>query len=182
MIITISGQAGNNKTEVARYLSRELKLKFYSIGELRKQMAKKRHMRLSELNKLGEKRNFTDKEVDDYQKELGKKETNLIVSGRLSNNFIPNSIKILLKAHLRIRADKTYNKEKRQERFRDIGDAIATLIEREKSDQKRYLKYYNIDCTSELQYDLIINTDNLNVEDTVNKILEFIQKEKIMAQ
>lgn len=180
MIITISGQAGNNKTEVAKYLSKKLKTKYYSIGELRKQMASKRNMTLLELNKLGEKRNFTDKEVDDYQQKLGEEKGNYIIAGRLSYNFIPDSIKILLKSHIRTRADRIFNKEKRQERFRDIGDAIVSLIERENSDQKRWLKYYNIDCTSELQYDLIIDTDNLNTEEITNKIFRFIRIEKLI--
>ncbi len=182
MIITISGQAGSGKSSVARYLSENLKLKHHSMGDLRRKMARDRNLNLAKLNELGEKEDFTDKQVDEMQTEIGKKEDNFVMDGRLSYYFIPNSIKIYLKANLRIRAERVYNDERVEENFRDLGDAIASLIEREKSDQRRYKKYYEIDTTNELQYDVVIDTSRMGIEEVGEKIIEFLKKENIIKE
>jgi len=181
MIISISGQAGSGKSSVAKELAQSLKFKHYSMGDLRRKMARNRSLTLTELNKMGEKKDFTDKQVDEYQKELAKKESNFIVDGRLSYYFIPESIKIFLKAHMRTRAERVYNDERTEEKFRDLGDAIASLLEREKSDKTRYEQYYNIDCMNELQYDLILDTTKLSIEEVKQEILKFIKTEKIIT-
>tara|TARA_Y100000034_G_scaffold113660_1_gene148924 strand:+ start:2399 stop:2944 length:546 start_codon:yes stop_codon:yes gene_type:complete len=181
MIISISGQAGSGKSSVAKELSNSLSLKHYSMGDLRRKMAQDRNITLTELNKMGEKRDFTDKQVDEYQKELAKKEDDFVIDGRLSYYFIPESIKIFLKAKLKARAERVYNDERIEEKFRDIGDAIASLIEREKSDRIRYNQYYNIDCMNELQYDLVLDTTNLGIEEVREEILKFIKTEKIIT-
>lgn len=177
MIISISGQSGTNKTEIARSLAKKLNLKHYSIVEHRKKMAQERNITLAKLNKVGESQDFTDKQVDEFQAEMAKKEKKLIVDGKLSYYFIPDSIKIYLKAHVRIRAERSYNKEKEANEYRDLGDAIASTIEREKSDLKRFQKYYKIDPTNELQYDLVVDNSHENIEETAIKILEFLEKE-----
>ena len=181
MIISISGQAGSGKSSVAKELAQSLNLKHYSMGDLRRKMAQNRNITLAELNEMGEKRDFTDKQVDEYQKELAKKESNFIIDGRLSYYFIPESVKIFLKAHLRTRAERVYNDERKEEKFRDIGDSIASLIEREKSDQTRYNQYYNVDCMNQLQYDLVLDTTNLDIEEVRKEILKFIKTEKIIT-
>ena len=94
MIISISGQAGSGKSSVAKKLAHAMNLKHYSIGDLRRKMAKERSLTLAELNKLGEKRDFTDKQVDEYQKELSKKENNFPV--RPNPHFTSSKIVMIL--------------------------------------------------------------------------------------
>lgn len=174
--------AGSYKNEVSKLLAEKLNIKHYSAGTLRKNMAIERNLNLAKLNIIGEKQEFTDKIVDEETAKLGKEEKKFVIDGRLAYHFIPKSVKILLKAHLRIRAERAYIEEKELEEFRDLGDAIASLIGREKSDQYRYKKYYNIDCNNELQYDLIIDTDYLSSEEVIDKILEFLKRENILKE
>ncbi len=181
MKITISGTAGSGKSTVAKQLAGILGMKHYSVGDLRKEMAQKRNMSLAEFNKMGEEKDFTDKEADNYQIELGKKEDGFVIDGRLSYNFIPGSLKIYLKAHVRARAERIYSEERAKERFRDLGDAIASLIERDKSDNLRYAKYYNLDPTNELQFDLVVDTTYLSVSEVIAEVLKFIKQEKIIS-
>src|SRR3989338_8656535 len=100
MIITISGMPGSGKTTVANKIAKKLKLRHYSMGDLRGEVALKHGMNIDELNKLGEKKRWTDKEIDDYQRRLGKTQDNFIIDGRLSWYFIPKSIKIFLNVKL----------------------------------------------------------------------------------
>ena len=76
MIITISGRAGSGKSTIGKLLAGKIGYRFYSIGSLRRELASKLGFTIQELNKLREEQDFTDKQVDDYQKALGEKEDN----------------------------------------------------------------------------------------------------------
>jgi cytidylate kinase len=185
MIITISGLPGSGKSSVARLLAKRLKMKRYYMGEMRREIARKRGITLEELNRLGEKEEWTDKEVDDYQKELGKKEDNFIIEGRTSFFMIPDSVKIFLDVDIRTGAERIFRviekegSERRNEGdFKTVDEAERAIRERIRSDRKRYEKYYGIDFLDKSHYDIVIDTTNLRVEQVVNKIIKMMGKIK----
>ena len=181
MIITISGQSGTYKQEVSKELAKKLNFKHFSATEARKKMAEERNITIANLNKIGETQDFTDKKIDETTSSFSKKQKNLVVDGKLSYYFVPDSIKIYLKANIRARAERSYNKERDKEKYRDIGDAIAFLLEREKSDIKRFENFYKINPLNELQYDLVIDNSQLTPEETLEKIITFLNNEKIIT-
>ena len=61
-----------------------------------REIAAKRGITLLELSKLAETDRSIDKELDNYQIQLGKDEDNFIIDARLGWHFIPDSIKIFL--------------------------------------------------------------------------------------
>lgn len=178
MIITISGKPGSGKSSVADILAKKLKLKRYSAGNYRREMARKRGMSLAEFNKLGETKDFTDKEADKWQEELGKKEDNFIIDGRLSYHFIPNSIKIFLDVKPETGARRIRLDNRKDEKFKTDKQALKFWQERYKSDIKRYKKYYNLNPYDKKQYDFILDTSKLTINDTADKILKFIETVK----
>src|SRR5512135_2381569 len=93
MIITITGTPGAGKTSVAKELAKRLGMKFYSVGAIRGQMAIDRGITIHELNAMGTE---SDVIADQKQKELGASGENLIIEGRLSWFFIPDSFKVLV--------------------------------------------------------------------------------------
>ncbi|MFC1691785.1 (d)CMP kinase [Nanoarchaeota archaeon] len=176
MIITISGTAGSGKSTIAKMLCEKLELKHYSIGDLRRKMAEERGMDIYEFNKLGEKEAFTDKEADDYQTELGKKEDGFVIDGRLSFHFIPHSKKIFLDADLKTRAERIMKDSREKESFDSVESAMAKLEEREESDKKRYKQYYDLDPFDKSLYDIVIDTSKLTPEQIVDEILGKIEE------
>lgn len=176
MIITISGQAGSGKSSVAELLAKRLGFKHYSMGDLRRKAAYERGMTLAEFNKLGEKDDFTDRMVDELQENLGKKEDNFVVDGRTSFHFIPHSIKIYLHADLEARAKWVFRDERKEEKFNNLEECEGALVVRERSDNKRYKKYYGIDTTDRKNYDYWIDTTDLTVKQIVDRILGLIKK------
>lgn len=178
MIISIGGQAGSGKSTTATLLAKKLRYRHYSIGDLRRKMAKERGLTLAELNRLGETQEFTDREADEYQRKLGKREDDFVIDGRASFFFIPHSVKVYLDARLEVRAQRVYRDEKRQERFASLEQARAALAERERSDTKRYKKYYKLDWVDKGHYDLVIDTSDLRPEQVVEKILKFVKGRK----
>ncbi len=175
MIITICGQAGSGKSTAAKLLAKKLGYEHFSAGDFRRKMAEERGLSLAEFNKLGEKEAFTDKEVDDYQASLAKRDK-LVVEGRTSFYFIPNSAKVFLTASLDERAKRVFRDRRQSEKHASVAETREALVAREASDQKRYKKYYNIDPFDPKNFDLVIDTTGLRPEQVVEKILRFIKK------
>ncbi|HLD19332.1 MAG TPA: cytidylate kinase family protein [Candidatus Nanoarchaeia archaeon] len=174
MIITISGTPGSGKSTVGSLLSKKLKCGYYDIGKIRRAIAKKREMTLEEYNRFGESDESTDKEVDDYQRELGKSKDNIVLVSRLGYHFVPNSFKVFLKVNLeeaakRIMKDPTRSKE---EKPKTLKDALRMIEARNASDKKRYKKYYGINPYENKHYDLIIDTYGKSPAEIVDEILK----------
>lgn len=176
MIISISGSAGSGKSSVATLLSQRLGFKHYSTGDIRRAMATKMGLTLKEFNALGEKEAFTDKEVDDYQRELGKKEDDFVIDGRLGFHFIPHSVKIFLDADLRVRAQRVFKAFRKDEHFKDVEQAMQEIEKREQSDIRRYQKYYGINHFEKKQYDYILDTSIKTPQQIVEEIVVLLQK------
>ena len=176
MIIVISGQAGSGKSTTGRFLAEKLGYKHYSIGELRRETARKRGMTLAEFNRLGEKDPSTDREVDELQKKLGSGKENFVIDGRTGFHFIPKAVKVYLKAGLEARARRVFKDERVGEHFSSPEEVKKALKEREASDQKRYKKYYGIDLHNKSKHDIVIDTTKKKPEKVVEEILDYLKK------
>lgn len=175
MIITISGKPGSGKSTIADILAKKLGMKRFSVGDFRREMAKKKGMTINELNKLGEKESFTDKDADEWQKNIGKTCDNFIIDGRLSYYFIPNSLKIFLDVSPKMGAKRIMKQKREEEKFPDLKTAVKYWHQRADSDRKRYKKYYNLDPYKFNNFDFILDASELSIEETADKISEFIE-------
>ena len=180
MKITIGGTAGSGKNTVAEILAKKLHLKVYDVGQMRRQLAERMKLSLAELNKLGEREEFTDKEIDRQQEQIGKGEDNFIMVGRMAYHFIPDSIKIFLTASPKEAGRRIYQSQKNRtaERFKSAAEATKETLEREASDRKRYKKWYDLDPHDPTQFDLVIDSTDFPAELVAKKILEYIKRLK----
>lgn len=175
MIITISGTAGSGKSTIAEALSQKLGWKRYSVGDFRRTKAAELGMDINEYNKLGEKKDFTDKEADEWQTNLGNEKDDFIIDSRLGFYFIPHSFKIFLDADAEIRARRIFSDNRESERFESYEETLKMIKKRQQSDKKRYEKYYNINPFSHKHYDLVIDTSKKNIEEITDIIIKKIQ-------
>lgn len=182
MRITLSGGPCSGKSTVAKILAQRLKLKHYSMGDMRGKMALDRGMTIDELNKLGEKEDFTDKEVDEYQRKLGENEDNFVIDSRLGFYFIPQSYKVFLSVNEKVAAERLLKAPKRPDEpeYKTIDDVLNKLRERVDSDNRRYQKYYKIDYTDKKQYDLVIDTTSFTPEQVADIVIQEMQKKKLI--
>ncbi len=177
MIITLTGLPGAGKSTIAKLLSEKLGWPWYSMGDLRGKLAQKRGMTIDELNTLGETEAFTDHDVDEYQIKLGKEQDDLVIDGRLSWHFIPNSLKVFLdvdedEAAKRIFGAAKKGLRKDEKPFTSVDDVKQRIHDRLASDQKRYEQYYKLDYLDRSNYDLVIDTTTLTPEQIIGRILD----------
>lgn len=184
MIVTISGTPGSGKSTVGKLLAKKLRYKFYSIGGMRRAMAKERGLTLQEFNVLGEKHAFTDIEIDHWQAKLGRTHDNFVVEGRTSFHFIPHSVKVFLSVSLKEAARRIFHDRAHVRRF-EASHRYHTPKELEHglrgriaSDTKRYRKYYRLNIFRKSHYDLWVETTKHTPNKTVTEILIFLAKVK----
>ena len=182
MIITISGTPGSGKSTITKILTEKLNYDRIDVGGIRREIARQKNMTLEELNEYALTHPETDVDVDKEAARQARLKKNVIVEGRVQFHFIPESIKIYIKVDLEEGAKRIWNqiqnqeekKKRNEDQSQNFDQMIISLKKRMDNDQKRYLKYYKIDCYDENNYDLIIDTTNLSPEKSCEKILKFI--------
>ena len=182
MIITIAGDPGSGKSTIARMLAAKLGLMYYSIGAKRRMMAEEREMTLEELNQLGEKEDFTDREVDEWQEKLGKINDGFIMEGRTSFFFIPSSIKLYLSVDEKEGAKRIWEQMQKGGRqvekqgLSSLDDVLSSIRRRKESDSRRYKKSYNLNVEDKKHFDAVIDTTGKDTQTVLNDVEESIRK------
>lgn len=179
MIIFIGGLSGSGKSSVAQKIADRLNYSFYDIGGLRRHMAVEQGLTLAELNKIGETDPNSDLIVDKYQENLGKTSDNFVITGRTSWYFIPHAVKIFLDVNLEEAARRILNDHVHKaqgEDFSSLEETTRVLKEKLESDNIRFKKYFNIDVYDKTNFDLYLDTTNLNKEEVLEVVWEFISK------
>ncbi len=184
MIITLAGKPGSGKSTIAKLLAEKLKLKHYSTGDFMRQMAKERGMTLEELSKIAETDKSIDEELDERQRQFGKKENGFVIDGRLAWHFIPHSVKIFLECSpevsaKRIFSDKSHFRKSTEKQVADINEVIEKIKFRMGSENKRYRKLYGIEQYDHKNYDLVIDTSSKTKDEIIKCILDFLEKGKV---
>lgn len=181
MIITISGMPGSGKSSVAKLLAKKIGYKRFSSGDFQRDLAKERGLTIKELGDLEAKDPAIDMLVDKRQEEFGKKQDNFVMDTWLGAKFIPHSKKIFLSADENTRAkrifnDKTNKQRMDSEKLESFEETKSNMIKRDKVNVKRWKRYYDFDYTDKKNYDLVIDTTNITIEQVVQKILDFVGK------
>jgi len=176
MIITLSGCPGSGKSTVADFLAKRLNLKRYSGGDFMRELATRKGVSLLELSRKAEKSFEVDKEIDKMYRRL-QKEDNFVIDSRLGFMFLPNSIKIFLSVNPKTGAKRIFGQKRRIERENTtLTKTLENIRRREKSERLRYKKYYGINIDDLSNYDIIIDTSNMNKREVNNSVFKAIKK------
>lgn len=176
MIISFGGAPGSGKSTIAQMLAEKLGWQRYYMGRIWREMAAKHGVDVMAFSKLNEGSPVKDKEIDEYQRELGKNEDNFVIEGRTSWYFIPHSYKIFLYVDPEEGSKRIFgslqNKSDRNEgdNLTTWQDVLASNKERMASDNERYLKYYGIDVNDSKNYDLYLDTTKMTPSEVFNEV------------
>lgn len=188
MIITLNGDEGAGKSTVAKKIAEELSYKHYYTGQFFRDLAKKRDLTVVEYSRLGETDASVDREIDDYTIDLAKREDNFVIDSRMAWHFIPGSIKIFLKVNEKVGAERVHqNLQEKNSRNEvkenlSVNELMAKIKERKESDRKRYIMYYNADNHNMDNYDYVLDTTTLSVEEVFEKVMNFIKSKMSNVQ
>lgn len=175
MIITINGFPGSGKTTLAKALAKKYKLKFYSIGKIRRKIAEIFNLSIEEFNEIGKKFPFTDIFVDELINRIVKDDA--VIDGRLAWKFFPKSIKILLICDLDVAAKRLLKNKRKGEKYKNLKEARKKILERIENDKYRYKKYYGIKNIFDIKnYDIILDTSKINKKEMIDVCVEIIEK------
>lgn len=175
MIITLTGALGSGKSTIAKLLAEKLEFKHYSTGDFMRAMASEREISILELSKLAETDKAIDKELDDRQVKIGKNEDDFVIDARLGWYFIPNSKKIFLDVSDEESAKRIFNARRPEEQENTSMEQTLTNIKtRRESEKKRYLEYYGLNYYDKSNYDFVLDTTTLTVEQVLEKVFEFV--------
>lgn len=182
MIITISGTPGSGKSTVGKLLAKKLGFRYFSIGSMRRAMARERGLTLQQFNVLGERQAFTDREIDAWQAKLGRQRDRLVVEGRTSFHFIPHSVKVFLSVSMAEAARRIWHDRAHARRFeashtyRSPKELEHGLRGRIASDTRRYRKYYRLNIFLKRHYDLWLDTSRDTPRQTLGRIMTFLRE------
>ncbi len=172
IIIAISGPAGSGKTTYAKILAERLGLRYFSAGNIFREIAKSKGLTLEELSRIAEKDPSIDLEIDRKTLEEASK-GDIIVEGHLVAWVVKDiaDVKIYVKAPLTERVKRIAARENRS-----IEEVLHETVNRENSQRKRFYEYYGIDIRDLSIFDLIIDTSRLSINDIVELIENFVKR------
>ncbi len=182
MIITITGTPGSGKSTLAKRLAETLGYPHHNIGGMRREIARRHGLTLEELNKLGEREDWTDREVDDYIRELGRQGADCIIEGRTAFFLVPQSLKVFVKVDPEVGAGRVFHELQADAATRNEGQGLNSIQDvrasherRIQSDTFRYQKYYGVNVYDRSAYDLVLDTSTLTPEQSFQALYRFIQ-------
>ncbi|MDI6738093.1 MAG: (d)CMP kinase [Nanoarchaeota archaeon] len=176
MQIAIGGVPGAGKSTAARLVAEKLGYDFYSMGKIRRKLAKERGLTIDEFNSLPED---TDTMVDEEQKKLGKEGDNFVNEGRLAFYFMPRSVKIYFHCDVNVAASRIFSDQRSSERsYATIAEVALDLQKRMQNDGERYSRHYGINCYDPSKFDFVIDTTSKGIEEVVEEVLRIVKAKK----
>ncbi len=177
MKITISGTPGSGKSTVAEEVAKRLNLRHLSSGEFMRNLAKEKKVTPLELARLAEQDEEIDKKVDRWTEAVGEAEDNFVIDSRLAFNFIHESIKIFLSVSDDEAARRIYKDLRPEEKENATqGATFEAMKSRKESEKKRFKEFYGLDYEDHANYDIVIDTTKLTIEQVITRIIEYVRK------
>ena len=175
-VVTISGELGSGKSTVARVLADRLGWLYYSTGMAQRTIANEMGITTIELNKLAITNRSIDEKIDAVFKNPPWGNKPCIVDSRLAFYFLPNSFKVCLTVDPLVAAKRIFHDKTRsgESKYKTIKQAMEAREKRRELELKHFIKNYKLDIENQYNFDLVIDTSLLNVEQVCDIILSHI--------
>ncbi|MDI6642507.1 MAG: AAA family ATPase [Candidatus Hodarchaeaceae archaeon] len=166
VVVAISGLHGAGKTTAAKTLVKKFRLQYVCAGSMFRQLAEERGMALDEFSKYAERHPNIDRMIDRRTADAARNDR-VLIDARLAGWMAKKAdVKILLTAPLKVRVMRIARREKRR-----LREVMRETVARERSEIKRFQKFYGIDVNDHSPFDLVLNTGRLSIREMV-RILE----------
>lgn len=177
--ITVSGDIGAGKSTFSKRLAEALDIPRIYIGQFMREEAARRKITLDALSKLFEQDPSLDYKLDEMQKERSRQVQKAVFEGRTSWYFVENpTIKIYLSVDPKIATERIWHdRSDKRDQYGTIEALYKANQERKESEIYRYKTYYNIDVYDTRNYDLVLDTTDLSIDQVFEQaIIQMAEK------
>lgn len=175
MKITISGTPASGKSTAARLLAEKLGFKHFSMGDFQREIAKEKGITIKELADLEAKDNSIDLMVDEHQQKIGMENKDFVMDSWLAPRFVPDSIKIFIDADPAVRASRRFSQKRDEESFDAPEKALEDMNQRQQLNRERWIRLYDFDILDMANYDIVVDSTHLSIEEVVENIYLFVK-------
>jgi cytidylate kinase len=173
-IITIAGSPGSGKSSTAKGVAKRLGYEHFSSGDLCRKIASDRGLSIEEFNFAAEKRKELDFEVDTLLRSMGQEKHDLVIDSRTAFHWMPGAFKVYLELDPKIGAARVFAQIKSNGRVSQMGSSVDEVYEitekRMRSEHKRFRDLYGIDIEDRGNYDLVVDTGALSLDEAIEKV------------
>ncbi len=174
MFIALNGQLGSGKSAICDVLKRH-GFEAFSTGTIQRAFAKELGISTLELNERGKEDFSYDYEIDRRLSEYAKANVgkDIVFDSRMAWHFVPGAYKVHLLVSPATAAKRVYeNRTSDVEKFASLKDAEKELIDRRRSEIERYELIYKVDMSDLRNYDLVLDTSTLTIEEVGETVYE----------
>lgn len=170
-LITISGLPGSGTSTLSKGLAAETGWIYLNTGQVFRQMAQEAGVSLEEFGRHAEADAAIDRQLDARMVELARAaDVGCVLEGRLMGWMVRRrdlpALKVWLHADLETRARRVSARD-----GQDLAQAVAAIVEREKSEHLRYALHHEIDLADTSIYDLVLDSDDTAVDELTSQVL-----------
>lgn len=177
-IISLTGDLAAGKSRVTDLLQKELGYSIYRNGERFRALALEMGMSVTEFNKYVETHPEIDKKLESEATKYAETNQDFIIDARMGWYSVPESFKVYLKVDRDVGAQRAFGDEKRKrtENFNTVEEYKNDMIKRANLEVERYFNLYGVRKDDMSNYDLVVDTTCLTIEEVKQTILDEYDK------
>lgn len=175
--IAISGDPGSGKTTFARQVAEKTGFELITTGNIFRELAREKGVSITELNKMAEDQKEIDYKVDNFLKGLNVQPGDYVLDSRMAWHFVEGAFKIRLTVRPDVAVDRIFaDGAELRERFDNKESAEQDIRERRESEVNRYSNLYGVDISNPDNFDLVIDTSDRALNETLDVFLKAYKK------
>jgi predicted cytidylate kinase len=174
-IIALSGDLAAGKGAVSDILINDLNYGVYRNGAYARKLAADMGLNITSFNEYLADHPEIDMQIEKSAAEYAKEHDNFIIDARLGWYAVPESFKVYLKVDIDEGARRAFEDQKRKntESFETVEEQKQDMIKRFNLENERYWKLYKVHKEDMTNYDLVVDTTNINPR----QVADIIEKE-----
>jgi predicted cytidylate kinase len=167
--LTISGDLGSGKSSVAEALANHLGFDMVSTGAIQRRIAADLGVSTLQANLIAETDLSIDERIDSTTVRLAQEAaTPIVFDSRMAWHFVPNALRVRLVVDPLVAAERILGRGPgNAEAYDSLEQAFDQVLERADAEVRRFTDRYGVDISRLANFDLVVETTALTVEQVV---------------
>jgi len=172
--ITVSGDIGSGKSTFAKHLAEHLDVPRIYAGQIMREEAARRGITLQDFQELLEVDDKVDREVDALQLKKSEEIAKGVFEGRVAWQFnTAPDVKLFFSVRPEVGADRVFGDSDNslRDKYNSVEEVVELNKKRKASEETRYNAYYNISAYDPDNFDLIVDTSDIGIQEVYEKTI-----------